>query len=1082
MFDDQPDLLAIRGLTLRKAGQQAAGDAELAVLDAGNATPLAKAWSAVVKNAATTLTATTAKSQIDLVSDALIDRPNDAYLLYFLGESYARTGDQELAVSLWQRAARSSPAWAVPLIRVSNVLAGQGRQNEAYDAAAAAVARSQRLALQNFLQTWTGAVESGQRADGDECLRVIDTVVAQAPDQGWLHVARSTVLCRLGRIAEAKAAIAKFTADASVKIDQQSLLRLAALSRVHKLGLDASLEGRLNADFGASAESAVTEFFRSMVADGKDSAIAGFDKKRAASPTPDDRSWLLANARLFDLVRDSKADAAWQALLDKYGDEVDVIGAALNSESAWHDRAGVDKQIEKLRTLSGERGLTWRFQRARWLIEGSTDAAPDVAASQRAADLLTVVLAETPDNVVARFWQARAQVRLGNRGTAVEHLMTASRLAPRSAPIALYAAQVLQEQGDFVRAREQLERLSTDDMTDPTQNALAAQLLAQQGRPQQAIEMLEQSRSLGTTEQTDLLLALLYQRQGQYEKTEAIISRLLQQPKLATVAFAADFYRARGKNDVAEQTLQKLYALPLDPGVREMTLADYQLRRGDAAEARKFGEAATVAAPQNVAAWRGLLLAEVQAGDTAAATQTLDRAAKALPADSYLVDVHSASTWPLISQACDEVFRPLAFRLAADPKDDAARQAMTLVQKADGKVNTALIDSLRQLADRMPNSQPLQVASAQLLLAVGRAAEAATLATRGVQSFPTDGALPRLAAQALLSGQQWSQAKAFAAIWHQQAGADTLPPDLLAAIAALQMGNPSDAESLLRPHVAYAMDRLDQHGDVIQTFAIALYSTGKSNEADQVVNQAIAKQQTFAAQWLSAAGASLPTRDLASWLQRLEPQLTDLPGRTLATRIWLQLAIRPDAPADAMSTLRQRIDSLVNAPDLGVNSLVTLAIICDQIDDDARAEQLYRRAMANDAKVPVVWNNLAMLLLNGHRQLDEAETLAAKATAAAPEMTVFSDTHAQVLLAEQKFKPAREAIDRAIKREPQAAAWRVTAAEIAAADGRVDEAQSSLNDVLSVPSSRQSLGAEELRRAESLRTRLGQSRATGSAN
>jgi predicted Zn-dependent protease len=128
--------------------------------------------------------------------------------------------------------------------------------------------------------------------------------------------------------------------------------------------------------------------------------------------------------------------------------------------------------------------------------------------------------------------------------------------------------------------------------------------------------------------------------------------------------------------------------------------------------------------------------------------------------------------------------------------------------------------------------------------------------------------------------------------------------------------------------------------------------------------------------------------------------------------------------------------------------------------------------LAVDGSFTIALNNLAMLLLNDRRQLDEADTLTKKAVEHDPGTGAFYDTRAQVLLAADKNADARAVIDIAQKLEPANLLFRLTSAEVSMAEGKLKDANAAIEAITREPNYKLALKKDEMARLDKLRGQL----------
>lgn len=93
--------------------------------------------------------------------------------------------------------------------------------------------------------------------------------------------------------------------------------------------------------------------------------------------------------------------------------------------------------------------------------------------------------------------------------------------------------------------------------------------------------------------------------------------------------------------------------------------------------------------------------------------------------------------------------------------------------------------------------------------------------------------------------------------------------------------------------------------------------------------------------------------------------------------------------------------------------LVSLGNLYRGLGRSADAEALYRRAIEEDPRLARAYNNLAYLLAEQNRELDEAIRLARQALVLDPANPLFMDTLGMALMGRQRYQEASDVLERA---------------------------------------------------------------------
>jgi len=176
---------------------------------------------------------------------------------------------------------------------------------------------------------------------------------------------------------------------------------------------------------------------------------------KAKGATTQPVQWKIAICQYRESIKDPAAAAQWIELGDSNVSDLAVQTAILKmAGSARSDRAFIGRTIDRLKDLTGPDALTWRIERARWLI-ASDDKEKD---SADAVNTLNEVVRASPSLTEPHLLLSLAYENVGNLPAAAKELQTAADSQPNSPAIALDAARLLQLQSRFADARVYIER------------------------------------------------------------------------------------------------------------------------------------------------------------------------------------------------------------------------------------------------------------------------------------------------------------------------------------------------------------------------------------------------------------------------------------------------------------------------------------------------------------------------------------------------------------------------------------------------------------------------------------------------
>ncbi len=313
--------------------------------------------------------------------------------------------------------------------------------------------------------------------------------------------------------------------------------------------------------------------------------------------------------------------------------------------------------------------------------------------------------------------------------------------------------------------------------------------------------------------------------------------------------------------------------------------------------------------------------------------------------------------------------------------------------------------------------------------------------------------------------------------WRDLILASPLPADLFIAEVQLRRGNADEAAKCIQPYLADARQKPDNYRPVILVQASILLRQDKQAQAADLLWPMVGKSPQWRMLWLEMAMLLVgdpPTA--AAWLNRIAPVIPEpaIEEQIALANVWYQLALR-SKDAHHRQNATDLLNRLAARNDKNAAVLFARAVVDAQAGRMAEAEKGYRKAMELDENLPLAQNNLAMILADRDRNLDEAMRLASKAVEARPDLATFHDTLGYVQAKARDYKNAVASLKTAIQLEPGNPLWRLNLATIHQQAGQSDQAADVLKEIdLLVP--------DKSRLQEDLRTRLEQLRASSTPN
>jgi len=1066
-------LIAMKQAALTGLGRASDADACAAAL-AARTTPAAHAWILILRRADHP-TSVTDKDLHAACATAIIADVDNQYLYYFLGDCESRLGESDLAAGAFRRSMDLDATWSAPAVRLVEILLQKGRPEQAFEVASIAIhhSPSSAAAVIALARAWSAGIESGSVGNADELLNLVGQIQKQLPSEDRMPLIAIQLLAQQGKKGDAtfkaRAALERTPAPG-----EQFFLMLANMSRKFGLGVeqecfDKSVQAHGISPMLASAE-AVDSFITGHTAD---EAMAIFDRFAAQSGKAPDPLWKLARAKCLDLTVSPQARSAWIELRDAYPNDAAIQQAVLSAQSVQADWDVVQPAINHLRALSGDNGLAWRLAQARLMVE-SPRSEDDC---EKAAVQLNDLIQQYPQLPEAHVLLARALVHMKRLDGAIQQFSAAAQLDPTNVTIALQLAALLQSKGDFQRVQQELDRI-TPQLHSEAQRQQAAVLLARQGDSGGAAKLLEQPTRAGdvASEQnrSDLFLAYLYRQRNEYDRAEAVVVKLMDHPDLATVQFAASLYTAEGKPEQAKQVLGKLDTLKLDPGVKELVLASHAAEIGDLEQAANYYSAAATKNPSNTVAWELLAACQMGTGKLDAVVATLASANAAVPTDKGLQLLHQQSAL-LRSAGSDGQLRPVAIGVLRDPlnSDTNLEILHTVVANWDSNDREQLASRLQDIVDRHPESLDARMQLLQCYQSMGRYADAMTVARQAIDAFPQDVTVARFAVSICEIARRWKDLETAAEVLKRRSPGDAAAADVAIAMSQVGQGQSGAAVEQLSPYLPTATAQPDQYADMLSLYAFALGSSGRAQDAADLLWPFVNSSQSWRQRWISVARDLPDTHDAALWLDRLAGVLSpdDVTGRTALAEAYNAVGKRANDP-QLIQKSTDLFASVTQSPAADANSLLAAGIHAEARGEWATAQTDYRQALSKDPSLFLADNNLAMLIVKHGGDLHEAVTLAQKAVDLQPRIATLYDSLAA---AQHALGNAQGAVDEesiAIRLDPDTLDWKIRSAAYQLDAGNAAAAARIIQDLDLKGLESQSLSQPLQQQLDLIRTRL----------
>lgn len=1017
-------LLGYRALALYETGKAAEAAPILTALTARAGDSTAAAWAIALRGRFSASPPAPAQ-RLRLLQDAALRDPSNSIIQLMVGTTYAEMGETELALLAWKQTAAQAPGWAHPWVLSARAMMAGGRYQEAVLAAEEAMRRapqSKEPAI-TFVQAAYGNLQhGGSKADYKGLLHDLEQIQKLLPNEPQSLPLYVSALSHDGRKAEAISAL-KSAAHADPRPGPEVLLQLAQVSDAEGLGMGDTLRSQAQQSSGMTPQVAAAEA-RALAQSGKPADGLAL-LQTAAKGHETEVPWRLVIAVYRDSIGDPLAVKDWATLGDQNPTNLQVQTAILQSPARTQDRALWARSIDRVHALTGDQGLLWRIDRARWLLSGEltekdkgeavnllTDATRTAPALAEPHRLLAVALVRANRNNVTR---------------AIAEMTAAAEASPDDPAITAELARFLIDNDRSTDALAYIERLLKSPTLAAPVRHWAAQQLTLLGKNDRAIAVLEDERKSATPDlDRDMLLAGLYRRAGKASQAADLYRQLLEQPApdAAYFAQAADFFAARQDLSTAQKMLDRVAQMPLKPGDAELIRAGFAERWKQDDDALEQYRAATTAAPASENAWTalaGFFLRQQKFSQSAgAATEGL----KNSPASESLKAIQRhATTLSGLSNAAE--LRPLVDLLSRDPLNVEAGEMLNVLADARkrGANDQAVASRAQEVAEKFPHSMPVQVLAAQLQAQAGHYDRAAQLAQRAAAIAPAAVEPQALLAAVYFDSSDWDRSGDAIARWRALSSESPLAADLMAARIDLQRPHPDPqaAIQLLAPYLSASLSQ-PQKDTILSLYTHALAASGRSDEAARLLQPLLPGSRYWRLLWLELAGAG--QKDLTSataWIEQVRPliQLDAPQERAALARAWYGIGVQFDSSA-ALANARDLLQPIVAAPDASGPVWMLWAMTTQSLGDYTAAEQGYRQVLKLAPASADAQNDLAYVLwLRGRGQdLPEARRLAEAAVAASPAVASFYDTLARIQAQSGQTELAIKSFRTALQKDP----------------------------------------------------------------
>ncbi len=759
-------------------------------------------------------------------------------------------------------------------------------------------------------------------------------------------------------------------------------------------------------------------------------------------------------------------------LVQESPDDIQLKRQLLTCDEVANDPGQVQKIVDEIKAIEGERGWQWRYEQARaWF---------DAKNFQDNYALLVKLLQENllanPQDQASRLLLAATYEKAGEMQLAVPVYREALTRSPDNIPVLIRAVAALYKAGNEDEAREILDDAGRRNLYHPDLQKLQLQSYLRRGQLADASDILQDFVSQDPNDTSaGLVFALLLMRQQKFDEAEKVLDDLKTRlPDSVSVTAAqiqlhiqkGDAEGAIRLSDEAVERLHNAFAYLM----RAQTYV--ALKRYDKA-LEDFGQAVSLE-PRRADVWSARSDFYRATGRIREAVADM-REALSLAPESQPVLRRAVSLFLASGDASlvEEAEVLLDRTLAANPDDVALKllKARALASRGTGPASEQARRILRGLTDDEPRLAEAWELMGRIELQQGQVDRAVNVALRGLAHSPEDRRL------LLLKAHAEAMTSPMSAVPTLRLLADQYPDDVEILIqlagAYVDSEKPERAIELLRERLGGMEGPARRRCEI--ALASALYRSGQKDEAKLLFETLMRAEPDDVTPVLAFGQVLGRERRWAELNQLIFRWRTEHPDDTGALRaIASALAATSDREAVEMAEDLLRL-TLARDPN-SMSSLMLLGILMQREGRNEESAALNQHILELDPNNSIALNNLAWVLSEEKGQYDEALRLADRGLAIDSDYIDIIDTRGVIYYRLGRLREAETDLTRCIKLCPSGAASAVAPrfhlGRVYAQMNRKTEAVEQLTEALGQYERVGGLSREDLAEAKLLLERL----------
>lgn len=796
--------------------------------------------------------------------------------------------------------------------------------------------------------------------------------------------------------------------------------------------------------------------------------------KKAIETTKQGRHKLQLGIFFADIARlagkESEAFGIVSSIDQQFPDSIAVKRKLLAFEQTRKDPQKTEQLIEQIKKIEGENGWQWKYEKAKqlYLSDLSINYSEIVKLLKEA--IATEPTAKEPQLMIGALYAQK-----GDLLAAISIYRQSLNRWPNDPQVIAPLAASLYRANEFEQAEQLLKQAAQMRIKTPAMEKLEMHSLMMSGNRQAVSDMLNEAIKADPNDKDSRLsLALLYMRDGNFEKSQEMLDTLKSQQENSFVVDTAqiELLVRQGLKDKAFQACDVLVD-KYKTGQAYMIRGRNYLLTGDVNTAGKDFTKAVEIEPQNEEAWMLLAGYYETIGTKDKVLETINNAIKALPNSGRILKkaiyIYGASDNIENQNYAGQLIENA---VKANPEDVELKiiQARFLISKSNPVSLQQAQTILEKLTDDYPNLTQGWLMLSQVCLMLGNAEKSAYYAEKGLVYSPSDKELLLIKAKALLITSPFSAVKIFENL--NIANPNDVQIIMPLAEAQIQTGNAAQAVKLLEESLKFVASK--DIRNIKMMLASALEMDNKSEQAKEIFGQLASESDD---QTLLYTRVRLLIKQ-KKWydLSELVSQWTLKDKEKIGASLSIARQLMGMDDINAHKTAEEILIKLNAIDTKNLEVLGSLGIVYQMNGKFAQSAQMYQEILNIQPDNIVALNNLAWIVSEQQGKYADALKLATDGLAKYPDYEELLDTRGVIYFRMGEFDKAVEDFLKSLKLIPpgniEAAGTYFHLGRTYAEMGDKVKAAENLNMALTLDPTGKVLSAEDIAATRSLLYKL----------